>query len=182
MNEKFFIPIIVGTGRKGSSTAKAAHFIYEQAQVFGFNTELIEVSEYVTHAITGAMEKDKSEKAHDILQRADGVVIVSPEYNHGYPGELKLFLDQFYDEYARKPVGICGVSGGRLGGSRMVEALRTCVIELQMVPLHNAVYFGGIKGLFNEAGDIIDESYKVKAQTLFEELAWYAGALKRAKQ
>lgn len=58
------------------------------------------------------------------MTRADGLVIVSPEYNHGYPGEMKLMLDQLYKEYNRKPVGICGVSSGALGGARMVEQLR----------------------------------------------------------
>ena len=71
---------------------------------------------------------------------ADGLIVVSPEYNHGYPGPLKEVLDSLYEEYEHKPIGICGAGGG-LGGSRAVEQLRLVAIELKLVPIREALYF-----------------------------------------
>jgi NAD(P)H-dependent FMN reductase len=102
--------------------------------------------------------------------------------NHGYPGELKMMLDQLYEEYNHKPIGICGV-GGMVGGSRMVEQLRLVAIELQMVPIRNAVYFPMAWSIFDEQGNPKDtQPYEDRLKSFFEELEWYAKALKQARE
>jgi len=180
---KFFIPIILGTGREGRQSEKVARFVFEEAKTFGeFETELLDVKDFVGSAKTGAMSEEKSKLWQGTMKRADGLVIVSPEYNHGYPGELKLMLDQLYQEYNRKPAGICGVSAGDVGGARMAQALRIVLIELQMVPIHEAVYFSKVHDLFNEKGEIRDLSYIERLQKFFAELVWYAKALKVARE
>ena len=126
-------------------------------------------------------------RAIDILNTelivADAFIIVSPEYNHGYPGELKIFLDHFYEELNRKPVGICGVSGGSLGGARMVEGLRLSMIEFQAVPIRNAMYFGKVYDMFNKDGTMIEPDKYAKLMVgMLEELTWYAKALKVARE
>lgn len=116
------------------------------------------------------------------MARADGMIIVSPEYNHGYPGELKMMLDEAFKEYHQKPAAICGVSNGGLGGARMAEVLRIVLIALHMLPVSTAVYFSNIQNLFDESGAIRDESYREKVKKLFDELVWYARALKEARE
>jgi NAD(P)H-dependent FMN reductase len=69
---------------------------------------------------------------------ADGYVIVSPEYNHGYSAVLKNALDWVYSEWTKKPVGFVGY--GSTGGSRAIEQLRQVVIELDMVPIREALH------------------------------------------
>jgi NAD(P)H-dependent FMN reductase len=92
-------------------------------------------------------------------------------------------MDELYEEYNRKPIGICGTSTGRLGGARMVEALRMSVIELQMAPIRTAVYFSNIQDLFDQNGNIKDgETYSKRLKTFFDELIWYAHALKVARE
>ena len=86
-----------------------------------------------------------------------------------------------FEQYARKPVAICGVSAGGLGGVRMVEQLRLVAIEFHMVPVHNAVYFSFVKNLFDENGIIKDQLYGLKVNKLLDELVWYANALKEAR-
>ncbi|MDO8655086.1 MAG: NAD(P)H-dependent oxidoreductase, partial [bacterium] len=121
------------------------------------------------------------EELGEKLKRADGYVVVSPEYNHSFSGELKLFLDAFYQEYARKPVGICGVSVGPNGGVRAVEQLRLVFIEFHAVPIREAVYFRNVADLFDEQGAIKDASYEKIVKTFFDELIWFANALKAAR-
>jgi NAD(P)H-dependent FMN reductase len=112
------------------------------------------------------------------MKKADGLVIVTPEYNHGYPGPLKEMLDALYDEYAKKPVAVCGVSSGGLGGARVVEQIRQVAITLKLVPISEAVYFSNCRELFNEDGSIKDPSYDERCTKMFEELFWYARVLK----
>ncbi|MBI1984628.1 MAG: NAD(P)H-dependent oxidoreductase [Candidatus Wildermuthbacteria bacterium] len=180
--ETIFIPILLGTAREGRQSEKAAKFVLQQAVSYGkFETELLDVRDFVSLAKTERMPENESSRWSKIMTRADGLIIVVPEYNHGYPGELKLMLDQLYKEYNRKPVGVCGVSMGPLGGARMVEALRTSLVELQMVPVRNAVYFSSIQDLFDENGTMKDDSYAKKLLVLFDEVLWYAKALQKAR-
>ena len=91
-------------------------------------------------------------------------------------------LELEYTEYNRKPVGIFGVSMGGMGGVRAVEQLRLVTIEFQMVPIRSTIYFSKIGQLFDENGDITDSSYTDRLQQFFEELLWYAQALKQARE
>lgn len=163
-----YIPIILGTGRENANSEKVAQFVFEFAKEYGFESELIKSREWLTYPWTGSMDQEKRKKLSQIFQKADGFIIVSPEYNHSFPGELKLLLDEFYEEYQHKPVGICGVSVGKLGGARMVEQLRLVLIELQMINLRNAVYFSNVENFENEK-----EEYKKHLKTLFDELKFY---------
>ena len=69
------------------------------------------------------------------VSRSDGLIIVTPEYNHGYPGLLKHALDMNLKEYIHKAVGICGVSAGPSGGARVTEALLPVMRELGLVTI-----------------------------------------------
>ncbi len=177
--EKLFVPVILGTAREGRRSEAAAKFMVEQVKKAGLETELIDVREHLRTATGGdfAGQKEVGEK----MKKADGYVIVSPEYNHAYPGELKLFLDAFYQEYARKPVGICGVSAGPNGGVRAVEQLRLVFIEFHAVPIREAVYFRNVQDLFDEQGVIKDASYEKQVETFLNELVWFANALRVAR-
>ncbi len=180
MEKRYFVPVILGTGRENSSSERVARYVTECAEKSGLETELVRVGDYVERPITGnAMSAEKEMAAGSILTRADGIVIVAPEYNHGYPGELKLFLDQFYDEYEKKSLGICGVSSGRLGGARMVEVLRTASIELQMVPIPTALYAASANTLFTESGALSDPSFEEKVSAFFEEMKTYLTLLRK---
>ena len=146
----------------------------------GLETELIDVRDFLHKATQGTFPGQ--EELGEKLKRADGYVIVSPEYNHGFPGELKLFLDTFYQEYARKPFGICGVSMGPNGGVRAVEQLRLVAIEFHAVPIREAVYFRNVGDLFDEQGQIKDQEYEKFAKAFLEELVWFAKTLKQGRR
>ena len=178
-----YIPIILGTAREGRRSEKAANFVLREFQKQeGVETELIDVRDYRIAATDDTEEQEPAKRFSEKVSRADGLIIVAPEYNHGYPGELKMMLDMLYEEYNRKPVGICGVASGGMGGVRMVEKLRLVAIELQMVPIRTAVYFSNVKTLFDEQDNITDPSYPERLQKFFGELLWYAKALKAARE
>ncbi|VVB60627.1 NADPH-dependent FMN reductase [uncultured archaeon] len=177
-----YIPVILGTAREGRQSENAAKFIHAEAAKFGFQTELIDVRDYRIPATDNTQQSPTAKKLEEKISRADGFIIVSPEYNHGYPGELKMMLDLLYQQYAYKPLGICGVSGGPIGGARMAEQLREVAVELHMVPIREAVYFPLVQNLFDEKGNIKDKAYYERIKPFFSELEWYARALKVARE
>ncbi len=180
---KLFVPVILGTAREGRQSEKAAKFVLEEAKKFGFDAELIDVRDYRLAATDNTEASPTARKLSQKTSRADGFIIVSPEYNHGYPGELKMMLDLLYSQYAQKPVGICGVSAGGLGGARMVEQLRQVCIEFHMVPIREAIYFPAVQDLFDDFGVIRDaKAYAGRMKRFFEELAYYANVLKPARE
>lgn len=174
MEVPLFIPVVLGTAREGNFSAAVTQYVNKEAEQFGFKTELVRVGDF-GHLKTD--ERDKAERWRELMAKADGLIIVSPEYNHGYPGELKLFLDAIYAEYKHKPLAICGVSKSILGGARMVEQLRLVSIEFSMVPLRNAVYFNNIQD--PHSWDPTEMGKRL--ENLFTELKFYAEALKLAR-
>jgi NAD(P)H-dependent FMN reductase len=175
-----YIPIILGTARVGRQSEKAARFMLAEALKAGLESEILDVRDYRLEATERSKDSVIAKKLIEKIVPAAALIIVTPEYNHGYPGELKMMLDILYEEYAGKPIGFCGVSAGPLGGARVVEQLRQVSIELHMLPIREALYFSMIQGLFDEAGNIKDEAYHQRAEIFLNELTGYAKKLKIA--
>ena len=105
------------------------------------------------------------------IGRADAIIIVCPEYNHSFPGELKMMLDMLFEEYAGKKVGICGVSNGPFGGARGMEQLKLVLVNFKMRIMSNVLYFSSVKGIFDENGEPKDkDSWERRTGRFFEEL------------
>lgn len=154
-----YAPVILGTAREGRYSDKVAKFILGEAVKAGLESEILDVRDYRIIATDKTLAYPEAKRFAEKIAKADALIIVTPEYNHGYPGELKMMLDMLYEQYARKPVGLCGVSMGGLGGARCIEQLRLVVAELHMVSIREAVYFSGVRQLFDENGTIKDSAY-----------------------
>jgi len=177
-----YIPVILGTAREGRQSEKVAKFVINEAVNAGFESEVIDVRDYRTAATDNTGSSEQAKRLSQKISRAEALIIVSPEYNHGYPGELKMMLDMLYDQYAKKPVGFCGVSAGGLGGARAVEQLRQVAAELHMVDIREALYFPAVQNLFDEKGNIKDAaSYRDRIKNFLSELEWYARTLSAAR-
>ena len=177
-----YIPVILGTAREGRQSEKVAKFVLEETKKAGLESEIIDVRDYRIQATDNSGEIPQAKKLAEKVIRADGFIIVSPEYNHSFPGELKMMLDMLYKQYAKKPVGICGVSAGGMGGVRGMEQLRLLCITFHMLPIGEALYFSNVQDLFDEKGAIKDENYYRRAKRFLDELVWHAKALKTARE
>ena len=165
-----YVPIILGTSRNGRQSEKVAVFLHQEVLKKGIKSEIIDVFDFKPEKTDNTGESDKAKKLSQKVSRANALIIVTPEYNHGYPGELKMTLDLLYQDYFYKPVGICGVSSGNLGGSRAVEQLRLVTIELRMIPIREALYFSSIQDLFNDKGEIKDNTYYKRTDNFIKEI------------
>lgn len=167
-----YVPIILGTGRAGRQSENVARFMLAQARAAGFESEILDVREYAPGFTDNTGKPPAAVILSERMKRASALIVVAPEYNHGYPGELKLMLDMCYSEYAGKPLGICGVSIGPLGGARMVEQLRLVAVELRMRNMREALYFSAVQDQFDSGGRIKDhEAWGRRAKKLLDELS-----------
>ena len=111
-----FIPVILGTPRQGRRSEHPAHLVLEEMKKrAGVETELIDVRA-LHMRMDDAGEEMKDPAFSATVERADALILIVPEYNHGYPGLLKHALDMNMKEYIHKAVGLCGVSAGPFGG------------------------------------------------------------------
>src|SRR5881392_2695365 len=182
MERPLFIPVILGTARRGRRSEHAARFVFEQTKRRAdIETELIDVCE-LPMKLDDAGEQMKDPKFSATIQRCDALIIVTPEYNHGYPGLLKHALDMNLKEYIHKVVGICGVSAGAFGGARVIEQLLPVMRELGLVAIFEDVNFGKVGTLFDERGNLLDESYVRRVDKFLDELIWMARVLRHGRE
>ncbi len=175
---KLYIPIILGTAREGRQSVKVANFALEQVEAAQIESQIIDVRDFRISATDNTQKSDKARQLEEKIERADAIIIVTPEYNSGYPGELKMMLDLLYQQYFGKPVGFCGVSSGFLGGARVIEQLKLVSIELHMLPIREAVHFGNVTNLFNAKGKIKDKTYSERFKVFLDQLVSYANIIK----
>jgi len=183
MSRPLFIPVILGTVRKGRASENVAKFVFEQVKKSeGVESELIDIRER-NFPGDDAGEQIKDAKFSAACERADGLVIVTPEYNRGYPGMLKHVLDSNLKEYVHKAVGICGVSAGGFGGTRVIENLLPVMRELGLVTIFWDGNFSGAQQLFDDAGNMKDRAAHEKRMDKFlGELIWMSKVLRYGRE
>lgn len=177
-----FIPVILGTARQGRESEHAAQFVLAQAKKrAGVETELIDVRN-LPMRLDDAGEQMKDPIFSKTIERCDGLILVTPEYNHGYPGLLKHALDMNLKEYIHKAVGICGVSAGPTGGARVIENLLPVMRELGLVMIFEDVNFGKVGTLFDDRGNLLDENFVRRVDVFLNELIWMARVLRHGRE
>lgn len=190
--EKLNIKVIVGSTRKGRFGDKPARWMFEQAAAREeVAAELLDLRDYplpfFDEPVSPAMTKEpytdeRVARWRQKIAEADGFVIVTPEYNRGYPAVLKNALDYVYKEWNNKPVGF--VSYGSVGGARSVEQLRLVAVELQMAPIRSGIHITAHWTMLDDKGELKAgslEQYKDSAKGFLEQLLWWTRALKVAR-
>lgn len=176
-----YIPVILGTPRQGRRSEHAANFVLEETRKrAGVETELIDVRA-LGLSMNDAGEQIKIPEFSEKMKRCDGLILVVPEYNHGYPGMLKHALDTNLEEYIHKAVGLCGVSAGPFGGTRVIEHLLPVMRELGLVTTFTDVNFGNVQKLFDGEGKLQDESFVRRVGKFLDELLWMARVLRHGR-
>lgn len=175
------IPVILGTARKGRHSVHAARLVLEQLQRRPeIVTELIDIAE-TPLPVDDAGESIKNTAISEKLMLADALVIVSPEYNHSFPGLLKHFLDGYLKEYIHKAAGIVGVSAGVFGGARGIQNLLPVLRELGLVTIFWDVNVRNVGKTFDASGRLLDETLIVHVDKFLDELVWMARTLRHGR-
>jgi NAD(P)H-dependent FMN reductase len=176
------IPVILGTTRKGRLSFNVAQWIVGQIEKRqGVITELIDIAN-LSLPVDDAGEHVKDARFSAAMERADAVVIVSPEYNHSFPGLLKHVLDTCLKEYIHKAAGVVGVSAGVFGGARVIEHFQPVLRELGLVSIFWDVNFGGVAKVFDQNGKLLDQAYIHRTEKFLSELIWMARVLRYGRE
>lgn len=175
------IKIILGSTRAGRNGKKVADWFLKQAKAVDseLEFELLDLVDwpipFFDNPVSPAMGGQPTGVVIDWAKKiaeADGYIIITPEYNHGYPAVLKNALDVIYKEWNYKPVSI--VSYGAIsGGIRAVEQLKQVVMELKMIPMHEEVNIHFVWAAFDENGNPTEEILNAKAEALVKTLDEY---------
>lgn len=186
------IKIILASIRDGRFGDKPAKWIEEMAKATeGFSVELLDLKDYslpiFAEAISPAyLAGEHSNPLANIwsekIASADGFIVVTPEYNHGYPSSLKNNIDYLYKEWNKKPIAFVGY--GTTGGAFAIAQLRQVAIELQMAPIRIPVHIISPWNLVEKDGSLKTgafEHYESGARKMLEQLKWWAGVLKEAR-
>lgn len=184
LTTRLFLPIILGTNRKERKSVFVAKWLLaEMEKRTEIETRLFDVKDFALPQDDYGQEiKDAFPEWKDAIIRADGLVIVSPEYNHGYPGALKSVLDLLLKEYIHKAVAFVGVSGGSWGGTRVIEALVPMVRELGLAVTFADLNFPKVQTKFDEEGVLLDKAYEARVKDFLDELVWMSRVLKWGRE
>lgn len=177
-----FIPVILGTVRKGRMSQFAARLVHSEiSRRPRVETDLIDIDS-LPLPVDDAGEAIKDGGFSAKMNRADAVAIVSPEYNHGYSGLLKHVLDSCLKEYIHKAVGIIGVSAGPFGGTRGIQDLLPVMRELGLVNIFWDVNFSNVQGVFDSEGNLLEQAYLTRIDKFLKELIWMAKTLRYGRE
>ncbi|MDX1766354.1 MAG: NAD(P)H-dependent oxidoreductase [Candidatus Saccharimonadales bacterium] len=183
--DKLVIPIILGTTRQQRRSIHVANYLVEAGNKRpDVETFLVDPKD-LNFPGDGNDEEGKNPRYTEITAKADGFMIVVPEYNHSFPGSLKRMLDSELKNYIHKPVGFAGVSSGRFAGVRAIEALISPVRELGLVATFADIHVGNSYDAFDDDGKMSDETAKFlpkSAKKGWDELVWMAKVLKHGRE
>jgi NAD(P)H-dependent FMN reductase len=178
--DKLFIPLVLGTPRKHRASENVARWVHEKMlERPGLESKFFDVRDFnLPHDDYGPEIKDRFPEWREAIIRADGLVIVTPEYNHGYPGTLKSVLDLLLKEYIHKAVALVGVSSHNWGGTRVIEACVPMLRELGLAVTFTDLHFPFAAEKFDHHGKLLDEAYDNRVTGFIDELVWLSSTLR----
>jgi len=174
MKDQIRVGVVYGSTRQGRFCDTVARWTAQHiAERAGFIVEVIDPAAIGRDEDIGAM------KAR--MEQCDAFVIVTPEYNHGYPAPLKSLIDSVGAEWYAKPVAFVSY-GGISGGLRAVEQLRLVFAELHAVTIRDSVSFAGAWEQFDATGRLLSpERAERSMDAMLARLQWWAVALHNAR-
>jgi NAD(P)H-dependent FMN reductase len=174
--------IISGTNRPGNKTQRVAKFLNDVGSDFDeIETRIIKPADFDL-SVDGNDAENKSAEYTEIVNETDAFIIISPEYNHSFPGSLKSLLDKELRAYNRRAVGLVGVSSGSFGGARAVEALISVVRELGLILSSRSMHIMKVGENFTKDGKTEVEYTLESAKKFYEDLIWLAKTLKAGRE
>ncbi|WP_375385984.1 NADPH-dependent FMN reductase [uncultured Microbacterium sp.] len=177
------IAIILGSTRPGRNGAAVAEWVLERAANREATYELIDLADFPLPHLDepvppsmGSYTNDHTKAWAEKIGAYDGFVFVTPEYNHSTSGVLKNAIDYLYAEWNNKAAGF--VAYGSLGGARAIEHLRGISAELQIADVRQQLSFSLFTDFENFSTFAPGPQHQAAADTLFDQLEAWAGALK----
>ena len=182
------MPVILGSVRSDRRGARVAQFVRNTLSGRGHEVPLVDPMELKLPLLDRMYKEHPKgqapavlEQLADLFRRADAFVLVSAEYNHSIPPGLSNTLDHFLEEYFWRPSCIVCYSAGQFGGVRAAMQLRMMLCELGCPSIPSLLPFPRADQLLDPEGKPLQPWIDKAAKKVFDELDWYASALKRQR-
>jgi NAD(P)H-dependent FMN reductase len=183
MNDRMKLALIYGSTREGRFCDTVARWAAEEIEKSGEWT--LDLIDPLRLELPARHERVDSPAVAELGRRiadADAVIIVTPEYNHGYPAALKFVIDSVYSGWKAKPVAFISY-GGISGGLRAVEQLRQVFAELHAVTVRETVSFSNVRAKFDAGGSLVHRDGPTQAMAaLLANLRWWAIPLRDVRR
>lgn len=183
------VMVLLGSNRPGRNVTKIADWFKNvTAERTDMEFEFVDIAELnlpmydepVPPSMSRAYQHEHTKKWSELVAKFDAYVVITPEYNHGYPAVLKNAFDYLYEEWRHKPIGFVGYGVNQ--GIRAVEQLRQVVANLQMAPVNTShVGFNIITEIDQQGQLIVHDGKAAAANSMLDELKWWSEALSVAR-
>ena len=173
------IAILSSSVRTGRSSHRVALFFKDFIEAKNLATsEIVDLNAYQFPLFEERLQYQKSPTEQVLefasrIKNADGVIIVTPEYNGGYPASLKNVVDLLYKEWQKKPVAISTVSDGAFGGTQVLISLQFSLWKIKAWTVPAMFPVPNVNETLNELGKPVDTvAFEKKAGSFVKELLW----------
>jgi NAD(P)H-dependent FMN reductase len=180
------ISIISSSVRNGRNSHRVALYFKNFLEEFKLATaEILDLKKYKFPLFDERLHFQESPSATVVdfagrIKSADGVIIVTPEYNGGYPASIKNVVDLLYAEWQRKPVAIVTVSDGSFGGTQVLISLQFTLWKIRAWTVPARFPVPDVTRVFDESGNPADKAKTDKSASAFiNELLWCIEAKSR---
>lgn len=178
------IVILSSSVREGAKSPRVAAYFRQYIEMNKLaKVSVLDLAAYHFPVFTERLRFQKNPDAQTlefaaIIKAADAVLIVTPEYNGGYPASLKNVTDLLYDEWKRKPIAIAMVSGGPFAGTQVITSLLFTLWKIGATMVPSMFPVANIEQSFDEKGTALDkEATDKRAAAFIGELLWYTEKL-----
>lgn len=189
------LKVIIGSTRPGRAADLVAPWVIDRANAHGgFEVEVLDLRDWPLPMFGETIEtlgnfadptySDPIVKRwNQTIKSGEAFLVITTEYNHSVPGELKNALDNVFFSHGlrNKPMGFVGYSAGPIGAARAIEHLAHIAIEADGVPLRNTVLVGNVSQALVD-GRPTSKASDVALQITLDDLEWWGNALKAARE
>jgi NAD(P)H-dependent FMN reductase len=182
------ISIIAASVRTGRASNRVAHFFKKFIESNNLaSAEILDLQEYNFPLFDERLKYQNNPSAAVLdfaskIKSADGVIIVTPEYNGGYPASIKNVIDLLYDEWHRKPIAISTCSDGNFGGTQVITSLQFTLWKIRAWTVPAMFPVPNVSKTFAEDGKLLEPSMEKRAANFVNELLWCIAAKTKMEQ
>ncbi len=180
------LTVIIGSTRPGRAGQPIAEWFVDRARAHGaFDVQVADLADLAlplldepNHPRLGRYTHRHTKDWSALVDASDAVVMVTPEYNYGYPAALKNAIDYLHAEWQYKPVGFVSY-GGVAAGTRAVQQLKQVLTTLRMLPVFESVNIPFHTQFIDDSGRVqANETMELAADAMLDELLRTEAALR----